>query len=336
MLSYAQSNSLNQQVRVTTSARLHMGFYDLTGTTGSMFGGLGLAIDSPCTQVQISESKNLIIDAKSSDSVAKIVENLIKSLNLLNINLPNNFSVKILQSIPEHAGLGSGTQMALAIGAALNQLFGLNLTIAQIASAAMRGKRSGIGIGAFAQGGFLVDSGKLNDEIPGTAMRHTFPNDWRILLVLDSTHTGVHGAAELQAFQTLAPAKSALRSMVFERMLPALQRSDLLTFGVYMQELQAYNGDYFTPIQGGRYASRSVELALAWLKNNGAPCTGQSSWGPTGFAILRDQQQAERLQAQAQLAFVDNSNISFKIVRGKNTGASDSGIAVSEVIIKES
>ena len=331
MLFNTPSNFLNQQVTVTTSARLHMGFYDLTGTAGSRFGGLGLSIDTPCTQVQMSENKSLIIDAESGDNVAKIVENLIKS-----INLPSCFSLQVLQNIPEHAGLGSGTQMALAIGVGLNRLFGLNLTVAQIATAAMRGKRSGIGIGAFAQGGFLVDIGKLNDEIPEIAVRHIFPSDWRILLVLDSAHKGVHGVAELQAFQTLAPAKNKLRSMVLEHMLPALQRSDLLAFGMQMQELQTYNGEYFASIQGGLYASRAVEEALAWLKNNGVPCIGQSSWGPTGFAILENQQLAESLLIQAQLAFADKPNISFKIVRGKNTGASVSGVGVSEISILES
>lgn len=307
-----------------------MGFFDLTGSPERRFGGLGLAIDAPCTQVQISESKNLVIDAKGSKNVTKIVENLVESLNL-----PTSFSVEVLHAIPVHAGLGSGTQLALAIGAGLNHLFGLNLTIAQIAKAAARGKRSGIGIGAFMQGGFIIDSGKNTNqdgnEIPTITARHAFPNSWRVLLVLDSAHKGVHGAAELQAFQTLAPAKFELRSMIIDQMLPALQCADLLAFGAQMQALQAYNGDYFSSIQGGRYASHEVAEVLSWLQNNGVACVGQSSWGPTGFAILENQQQADNLQAQAQLAFADKPNISFKVVQGKNTGASISGLSASEL-----
>lgn len=307
-----------------------MGFFDLTDNVGHRFGGLGLAIDAPCTQVQISESKNLVIDAKGSKNVTKIVENLVESLNL-----PTGFSVEVLHAIPVHAGLGSGTQLALAIGAGLNHLFGLNLTIAQIAKAAARGKRSGIGIGAFMQGGFIIDSGKNTNqdgnEIPTITARHAFPNSWRVLLVLDSGHKGVHGAAELQAFQTLAPAKFELRSMIIDQMLPALQCADLLAFGAQMQALQAYNGDYFSSIQGGRYASHEVAEVLSWLQNNGVACVGQSSWGPTGFAILENQQQADNLQAQAQLAFADKPNISFKVVQGKNTGASISGLSASEL-----
>lgn len=323
------SISLNQQVCVTASARLHMGFFDLTCSTERRFGGLGMAIDAPITQVQIKKSKNLIIGAKSSDNVVNIVDNFIKSFNL-----PGNFAVQVLQSIPEHAGLGSGTQLALAIGAGLNRLFSLNLTMAQIATTAMRGKRSGIGIGAFMQGGFLLDTGKLtghsSNEIPAISSRLAFPENWRALLVLDTAHKGLHGDAESQAFQHLKPPQNSLQKMVVQNVLPALLRADLLTFGACMHELQAYNGDYFAPAQGGRYASQDVTDALIWLQSNGVACVGQSSWGPTGFAILENQQLADNLQAQAQLAFTGKPNINFKIVRAKNTGASLSGIGVSE------
>jgi beta-ribofuranosylaminobenzene 5'-phosphate synthase len=310
------ATQLNQQVTVVTAARLHMGFFDLSHTSGRSFGGIGLAIDRPCTQVQVSKCNSLSIDANCSENVVKIVENYIKSFNIT-----KSFSLKVLQKIPEHTGLGSGTQMALAIGAGLSQLFNLNLSIEQIAVASMRGKRSGIGIGAFSLGGFLVDSGKTN-QLPSIDVRIEFPGDWRILLVKDSRYIGVHGAVELEAFKKLKPAQMHLKTMLEQYMLPALQRSDLLAVGTYMQDLQAYNGDYFAPIQGCRYASQDVATVLAWLQTNGAACVGQSSWGPTGFAILENQQKADSLQTQAQLAFAGRSNISFQIVRGKNTGAS--------------
>src|SRR5688500_10308045 len=97
MLSNAHSNTLYHQVTVTTSARLHMGFFDLTDNPERKFGGLGLAIDAPCTQIQISKNKDLVVDAKNSEYVTNIIENLIKSYNL-----PKAFFVQILQNIPEH------------------------------------------------------------------------------------------------------------------------------------------------------------------------------------------------------------------------------------------
>lgn len=312
-----QNNMVNpiSQVKVTTSARLHMGFFDLSGAI-SKFGSLGMSINAPCTHVTLAKSDKTLIDAKSSENVAKIVENIVNYFNI-----KQNFSLIIHQSIPAHAGLGSGTQLALAIGAGLNQLFNLNVSITQIAKQAKRGKRSGIGIAAFEQGGVLVDSGITNEELPQIALRQAFPDNWRVLLVSDSASKGVHGEAELQAFQLLKPAQNSLRDMMFKHMMPALQRGDLLAFGAYMMDLQAYNGEYFAPVQGGHFASRDVAEVLAWLQTNGATCVGQSSWGPTGFAILGSVEHAENLKKQVQLAFASKANISFTICRGKNTGA---------------
>jgi beta-ribofuranosylaminobenzene 5'-phosphate synthase len=305
------------KVTVTTSARLHMGFFDLSGDIERKFGSLGMSIDKPCTHLEITKSKEALIDANCSENVAKIVKNIAKSLNV-----EYKFSLKLLNSIPEHAGLGSGTQMALAIGVGLNQLFDMSLSTSQIALHAQRGKRSGIGIAAFEHGGVLLDSGRTKlDEVPKILAREVFPEAWRVILVQDCARAGIHGAEEFQAFEKLSPAKNSLRDMVFSHMLPALRRADLLAFGAYMQDLQAYNGDYFAPIQGGRFASGEVAEVLNWLQNNGAACVGQSSWGPTGFAILEDQQSADVLQTQAQIAFKNKSSISFLCCSAKNTGA---------------
>lgn len=326
------SDAQINKVIVTTTARLHfgfydLGFYDLSSGADHMFGSLGVSLDAPETIVEVAKSQKYQIDDASGDYVANIVNNLVSAFYI-----NRNFSVKIRQSIPSHAGLGSGTQLALAIGASLNALFDLNLSVAQIAAISQRGARSGIGIGAFEQGGFLVDAGKrLEAEntnalpsivLPSIVLRHDFPADWRVLLVGDAGHQGVHGPAESQAFRTLQPASSNLRDMVLNHMVPALQRADLLAFGAYMNDLQAYNGAYFAPIQGGHYASVDVAAVLTWMQQNSAACVGQSSWGPTGFAILENQQQAELLCNKAELVFASKQNISFKICRGKNTGAS--------------
>ena len=316
------------KVIVTTSARLHMGFFDLTG---SGFGSVGLAIDAPTTQIEIIKSAKSSIYDKSRENAANLVESLVNSLydntfltaKILRkrLKIKEKFTLIINQVIPTHAGLGSGTQMALAVGDGLNQLFDLNLSVVQIGAAAGRATRSGIGVAAFSQGGFLVDTGKTGDGLPEIALRLNFPESWRVLLVKDFAHVGVHGAAESQAFQTLKPANYSLRDMVFNHMAPALQRSDLLAFGACMVDLQAYNGEYFAPIQGGHFASADVATVLAWLQNNGAACVGQSSWGPTGFAIFEFESSANAMQKQLQQQFADFANISFQIVRAKNTGA---------------
>ena len=323
MLNYKHDNQnyctkfdMINTVTVTTSARLHMGFFDLKGSVSRTFGSLGLCIDAPCTQIVVTKSDKTGIEANYDENIIKIVENIIKI-----VEVEQKFLLTIRQSIPQHAGLGSGTQLALAIGVGLSALFNLNLTVPQISILSKRGNRSGIGVAAFEHGGVLVDSGKTNNELPKIALRQAFPDNWRVLLIADSAYIGVHGEVELQAFQSLKPAHHSLRTMIFEHMMPALQRADLFAFGAYMANLQVYNGDYFAPIQGGRYASNDVANVLLWLQQNGVVCVGQSSWGPTGFAILESEERANIMLKQLQHQFLSLNNLSFQVVRGKNSGA---------------
>ena len=307
-------NHAIEQVSVHTSARLHMGFYDLMHV--NRFGSIGLSIDSPATSIDIKKSEKPLIVANGCEKVVKITELFVKALNL-----QSHFTLSAHQLMPAHVGFGSGTQMALAIGAGLNQLFNLNLSVPQIAAIANRGARSGIGIAAFMHGGLIVDNGKKAEEIPEIANRQLVPSHWRILLITDSAHVGVYDEAELSAFKTLKPAQTSVKNMVLNYMIPAIERNDLLSFGAYMMDLQAYNGEFFAPIQGGHYASQNVAEVLAWMQQNGAPCVGQSSWGPTGFAIVGSAKLAESLKAKAQIAFANKPNIGFSMTRGNNSGA---------------
>jgi beta-RFAP synthase len=118
--------------------------------------------------------------------------------------IPTRAHVQVLDAIPEHIGLGSGTQLALAIGAALSCLHDVAWTPRDVAVATGRGSRSGIGIASFAQGGLVVDGGRGKDnQPPPLVARAEFPTEWPIILLLDGTQRGFHGAAEQDAFRSL-------------------------------------------------------------------------------------------------------------------------------------
>jgi predicted sugar kinase len=70
-------------------------------------------------------------------------------------------------------------------------------------------------------------------------------------------------------------------------MLPALGGEDLEGFGEAMYEFNARVGDAFAPAQGGRYAGPAVAALVARLRGLGVTGVGQSSWGPTVFAVVR-------------------------------------------------
>ena len=315
-----------QKVTVTTTARLHMGFVDLNGSQGRLFGSLGVSLNTPKTQVIVEKSHTSNINAKNSESVSKII-NSIQTYLKTSLEQDIDFSVKVVERIPEHAGLGSGTQLALAIAAGVNALFDLDLNTVQMSSITSRGRRSGIGIGTFEQGGLVLDGGRsvqFKHKIPPIIAHHDFPQQWPILLIMDNNDQGVFGDAELLAFENLPQANLAtaqqLSHSVLMQALPAIVEQDYAQFSQAINALQMATGAYFANAQGGHYKSAKVAQVLNFLNQQGIICAGQSSWGPTGFAIFEDMNTAHNMCNQLQQLF-SSSNLQFQIVTANNCGA---------------
>jgi beta-RFAP synthase len=235
-------------------------------------------------------------------------------------------AVDILETIPPHAGLGSGTQLGLALGMGLARLSGRSEGPREIARLLERGARSGIGIGAFMTGGFLLDGGRgLGDEPPPILARLDWPSAWRIVLIFDETNMGLSGVAERDAFAALPPFPAELAAancrVVLMRLLPAIAEADLAAAGSAITALQRTVGDHFAPAQGGRFTSAAVAEVLSWLEREGIVGLGQSSWGPTGFALLPDEATAKRLAAAAQRRFGSRTGLRFAVTSGRNRGA---------------
>ena len=239
-------------------------------------------------------------------------------------NLPP-LDIAVERTIPAHAGLGSGTQLALALGAAVASFVGIDASPRQVAQLLKRGARSGIGLGAFAEGGFLVDGGRGADGLPPPLVsRLDFPADWRLLLIFDPAAEGLHGAGERNAFHRLPPYTTELAGklcrLILMQLLPGIATSDLAAVGAAIGEIQRRVGDYFAPAQNGRFASPGVSEVLAWLEAEGVTGLGQSSWGPTGFAILGDEAQAAALQGEAERRFA-HRRLRFMVTQARNRGA---------------
>ncbi|BCM24922.1 beta-ribofuranosylaminobenzene 5'-phosphate synthase family protein [Methyloradius palustris] len=312
-------------VHVITTARLHMGFFDLNGGLGRKFGSIGVSLSEPATELQAFKADGFSVEGQASAHQAgqralSMAKHLATSLDL-----EGGVHLNIQQLITEHAGLGSGTQLALAVGLAMSQLYSLDLTIKDIALMTQRGARSGIGLGTFAAGGVIIDGGRAEKtEIPPVIARAEFPEEWRIILIYDHGLRGVHGNQEVEAFRSLpefsAESAAKLCRYVLMQALPALAEKDLHSFGLAIRELQQRTGDHFAPAQGGRYASKKVSQILEWLETQGVQCMGQSSWGPTGFAIFADELKASQLLADLQNRYTD-SDLGFMLCKGRNEGA---------------
>jgi beta-RFAP synthase len=215
--------------------------------------------------------------------------------------------------------------MSLAIGAALNEFYGLGLTVREIAAMTDRGLRSGIGIGVFEQGGLVVDGGRGDKTITPPVLSHIdVPTDWRFILVFDQRGQGLHGQQEIQAFKELPSFSqqeaARLCYLLLMQGLPAVAENDINKFGDVITQLQRSVGEHFSSAQGGIFTSPEVALAMHWLGNQGAVAIGQTSWGPTGFCAIEGDQLVMSIVEQARLTFAHLDNLSFVVTSARNSG----------------
>lgn len=312
-------------VRVGAPARIHLGFNDLNGGMGRRFGSVGLTLEQMGTQVFVQPGAKLKVIATTQAQRKRAEGYALRVAQRLQVS--DAVEIRIVTNHPSHSGLGSGTQLALAVGTALARLHSVECPASDIARLLGRGNRSGIGIGAFQTGGFLVDGGRAAEGgTPPVIARHEFPASWRVLLIFDNGITGLHGDGEQTAFSKLQPftpeQAGELCRMLFMRTLPALVERDFDAFASGVGHLQRVVGDYFAPAQSGRYASPRVAEVCQWLSNrHGLKGVGQSSWGPTGFAFLDDPDKTDRVLGELKDRYADLSMLDFEVAEGRNSGS---------------
>ena len=166
------------QVSVKTTARLHLGFLEMRGDLGRKFGGIGLALNDPGTSITLSHAEANRVTGPEHARAQDLLETAQDRLSIT-----TRHHLTIHEAIPAHSGLGSGTQLALAIAAALRKLEDLPKNSASDAAMLSRGARSGLGAGLFETGGIVVDGGRGAKTItPPTISRLEFPQNWRPVL----------------------------------------------------------------------------------------------------------------------------------------------------------
>lgn len=307
-------------VRVSAPARLHLGFLDMNGALGRRFGSIGMAVDQPATNLSVTRAVANAATGAESKRVLKLIQMFASGSR-------TGFAVDVTEAIPAHAGLGSGTQLALAVGTAIAHLEGRKLEAQDLAGVGERGMRSGIGLAAFTGGGFLIDGGRGDhDRAPPVTLRSDFPDDWRVLLLLDPSRAGVSGDAEKTAFAALPEfpqsAAAHICHLVLMKLMPGLKEQDITAFGDALTEIQQLVGQHFAPRQGGSpWTSPAVGQLASQMQKLGATGIGQSSWGPTGFAFVESAEAASRLyHSLVEAAKADG--VEIVIAKGRNSGAS--------------
>ena len=303
------------EITVKTVSRLHFGFLDLTGDLGRLYGSIGIALENPKTVITITEAEELIIENGDREKILGFVEKFSKYYQIQPI-----VRIHLLESIPEHSGLGSGTQLALAVATALAKICNIDADVRELSSIMGRGKRSGIGIAGFQFGGFTIDAGRksihLNDldTPPKIIFRYNFPTDWCFVVVIPETEKGLFGKKEDIVMKYLKPPKKISEEicrLTQIKLLPALVEKDIVEFGVALTEIDLRNGMYFEEVQGGIYRWKFTKDLMEFLLGSGAYGVGQSSWGPTIYGLV-DETRAQEV-AQNMKEFLVRKNLSGKV-----------------------
>jgi beta-RFAP synthase len=317
--------------RVEAPSRLHFGFFSLPsadtpddgGIPARQFGGVGLMIERPGISLSVNPARSWMATgpgAARALAFAKVV--------CAAWHIGEEFEINVERCPPEHIGLGTGTQLGLAVARALAIATDrTDVAISDLAKLVGRGRRSALGVHGFAHGGFLVEAGKSNPEaISPLVARSPFPNDWSVLLLIPRSLHGDHGQREAEAFQQLAklPPNAGrtehLCRLVLLGLLPALIEKDLETFGEALYEFNRRVGEMFEPWQGDVFAHPLIAQIIRSIREAGLKGVGQSSWGPTVYAIVRSDNVDEivgslaqkKVLARDEIIVTQASNVGFR------------------------
>jgi len=290
-------------VRLTAPSRLHLGMFSFGRTDVRQFGGVGLMVNDPATKLEFTPAPRFNVSGPEADRALQSAHRLVAS-GLLDAMPPCH--VRILDTPPPHVGLGSGTQLTLAVARGL-------LTFADVPSPPAvelahrlgRGRRSAVGSYGFDYGGLIIEAGKHASrplERPPLVARVELAADWRFLLLVPRDEQGLSGSDEEAAFDRLPPVREETTAQlcreVLLELLPAAQAGDFNRFAGSVYRFGRLAGTCFSAAQHGPFASRAVEDRIETLRALGIRGAAQTSWGPTVLAALPSQEQAESAAAE--------------------------------------
>ncbi len=308
-------------VRVKAPSRIHITLIDLNGNIGRVDGGVGLALENPYIELVARESENVVIkgDFENRERFAEIAEKFREKFGM-------GIEIDIRESFPSHVGLGSGTQISLAVGRAYTEINEIEMSVREIAEFTGRGGTSGIGVAVFERGGFIVDGGhsrKLKSSFlpssfsrappPPVIARYDFPG-WEVHLFVPE-EKGFAGLKEKDLFERSTPLRidevRELSHIILMKLMPSVVEQDLDEFARAVYRIQHLGFKKAEVSQYGEVAWGFIEL----LKDHGA--VGLSSTGPTLYFI------GPRKSAKEGKRYLEDQGVEFNYIRteARNRGA---------------
>ena len=280
---------------IKTPSRIHMTLIDMNASLGRMDGGIGLALRDPYIKIRVKKADKVNATGPLGERAEDAARKVCKSLELT-----GGVKIDVLNAYSQHAGLGSGTQIALAAGTAVCKLYKKDVPLRELAKIIGRGGTSGIGVAAFQSGGFILDGGhsvrEKRDFLPSSASkappppvlaRYDFP-DWKIAIVVPRIEEEFAGAREVDIFQKFCPIPvgevERLSRLILVKILPSIAEEDIKTFGEGINEIQKIG------FKGVEVALQTPEIrALMDACREYSYGAGLSSFGPAIYCVMKDE-----------------------------------------------
>ncbi len=325
-------------VGVTTGGRIHFGFDNLSLSHERLYGALGVALEQPRTTLEATATDVIRVKVSSDipDRTEQDTRQYVERVCEL-LGVPGA-TVRVTEALPRHAGLGSGTVLALSTLVAISQTYGRAPKTRERAPMLGRGGRSGIGVGAFERGGFIFDAGHPTARfttdrpcdgdwtVPAVVASHSIPDEWQFLLVNPDIEAGRSGNEEERSMRTAieeaepGPA-DRISGVIIRRLLPSVVEARVSDFGAAVAEIGRLNGSWYTDEQGGVYRPPIGEIIASVSESAAIHGAGQSSWGPTIYGVTSTQQ--AQMAKEAGQAALEAAGVGgdVRVVDGRNRGA---------------
>ncbi|MEE8167506.1 MAG: beta-ribofuranosylaminobenzene 5'-phosphate synthase [Candidatus Hydrothermarchaeales archaeon] len=305
-------------MRIVTPSRVHITLIDLNASIGRMDGGIGLALEAPAIKIRARARDEISIKGPLKERAEDAAKRMLSALKI-----DSGIEVEIEDAYPQHIGLGSGTQLALAVSKAICSIYDVEIPVREMARIVGRGGTSGIGTAAFETGGFILDGGhsttEKRDFLPSSASkappapllaRYDFP-DWKIVLVMPQARE-ISGGREVGIFKKYCPIPieevRELSLLVLMKVLPAVAEGDIVAFGDAVNQIQEIG---FKRIEVDLQTQAVKELMHRCREH--AYGVGLSSFGPTIYCVVEKEGEL--------LDFLKEEGVEALVTKANNQGA---------------
>ena len=305
-------------IEVRTPARLHLGMLSFGVPGVRSFGGVGVMVDRPGVQLRLRLANRLEGRGPQAERAVQFARDCFQAWQLGGAGC----RIGVLTAPPSHAGLGSGTQLGLAVAAGIRHLFrgapgeagdgdsgpeSLDATehdwlfdirdVMDLARVVGRGRRSCVGVYGFSRGGLIIEAGRVLPEGDAASRgfspmiaRARLPAAWRCVVIVGRESAGLHGDPEREAFKRMPPVPSEITAelsrIALLELLPAAVEGEFADFSAAIRRYGEVAGQPFAEESARLPHAAATAHLLELLAEVGAPGCAQSSWGPAVMACL--------------------------------------------------